>query len=250
MKTFVISLVVILAFTGCLFAQAYDPVLITINNKPIVKSEFEYIYNKNNTNNSLDKKTLDEYVDLFINFKLKVEEAKSRGIDTTRAFISELAGYRSQLTRPYLTDQNVEEAILLEAYNHLKEEVDVSHILIQIPRNAAPSDTLKAWNSIQSILKRIQNEDFAKVAKEVSEDPTAAKNSGRIGFISAFRTVYPFESAAYNTPVGSVSKVVRSTIGYHIIKVHARRNSMGEVTVAHIMLSAPKGDAAKMKTAS
>lgn len=88
--------------------------LITINNKPIVKSEFEYIYNKNNTNNSLDKKTLDEYVDLFINFKLKVEEAKSRGIDTTRAFISELAGYRSQLTRPYLTDQNVEEAILLK----------------------------------------------------------------------------------------------------------------------------------------
>ena len=249
MKPFVISLVVILAFTGCLFAQAYDPVLITINNKPIVKSEFEYIYNKNNTNNSLDKKTLDEYVDLFINFKLKVEEAKSRGIDTTRAFISELAGYRSQLTRPYLTDQNVEEAILLEAYNHLKEEVDVSHILIQIPRNAAPSDTLKAWNSIQFILKRVQNEDFAKVAKEVSEDPTAAKNSGRIGFISAFRTVYPFESAAYNTPVGSVSKVVRSTIGYHIIKVHARRNSMGEVTVAHIMLSAPKGDAAKMKTA-
>lgn len=249
MKPFVISLVVVLAFSGCLFAQGYDPVLMTINNKPVLKSEFEYIYNKNNTNNSLDKKTLDEYVDLFVNFKLKVEEAKSKGIDTTHAFISELSGYRSQLTRPYLTDQNVEEAVLLEAYNHLKEEVDVSHILIQIPRNAAPVDTLKAWNSIQSILKRIQNEDFAKVAKEVSEDPTAAKNSGRIGFVSAFRTVYPFESAAYNTPVGSVSKVVRSTIGYHIIKVHARRNSMGEVTVAHIMLSAPKGDAAKIKAA-
>jgi peptidyl-prolyl cis-trans isomerase SurA len=249
MKPFVIFLTILLAFSGCLFAQDSDPVLMTINNKPILKSEFEYIYNKNNTNNSLDKKTLDEYVDLFVNFKLKVEEAKSKGIDTTRAFISELAGYRSQLTRPYLTDQKVEEAVILEAYNHLKEDVDVSHILIQIPQNAAPSDTLKAWNSIQSILKRVQNEDFAKVAKEVSEDPTAAKNSGRLGFISAFRTVYPFELGAYSTPVGSVSKVVRSAFGYHIIKVHARRNSLGEVTVAHIMLSAPKGDAAKIKAA-
>ena len=249
MKPFVITLVAILAFSGCLFAQGSDPVLMTINNKPVLKSEFEYIYNKNNTNNSLDKKTLDEYVDLFVNFKLKVEEAKSRGIDTTHAFISELAGYRSQLTRPYLTDQKVEESVLLEAYNHLKEDVDVSHILIQIPQNAAPADTLKAWNSIQSILKRVQNEDFAKVAKEVSEDPTAAKNSGRLGFISAFRTVYPFESAAYSTPVGSISKVIRSAFGYHIIKVHARRTSLGEVTVAHIMLSTTKGDAAKNKAA-
>ena len=246
MKPSVITLVAILVFSGCLFAQGSDPVLMIVNNKPVLKSEFEYIYNKNNTNNSLDKKTLDEYVDLFVNFKLKVEEAKSKGIDTTRAFISELAGYRSQLTKPYLTDSKVEEAVLIEAYNHLKEDVDVSHILIQIPQNAAPADTLKAWNSIQTILKRVQKEDFAKVAKEVSEDPTAAKNSGHLGFISAFRTVYPFELMAYSTPVGSLSTVVRSAFGYHIIKVHGRRSSLGEVTVAHIMLFTSK-DAAKNK---
>jgi len=249
MKPSVITLVAILVFSGCLFAQGSDPVLMTINNRPVLKSEFEYIYNKNNTNNSLDKKTLDEYVDLFVNFKLKVEDAKAKGIDTTRAFISELAGYRSQLTKPYLTDAKVEEAVLLEAYNHLKEDVDVSHILIQIPQNAAPADTLKAWNTIQSILKRVQKEDFDKVAKEVSEDPTAAKNAGHLGFISAFRTVYPFEYAAYNTPVGSLSKVFRSAFGYHIIKVHGRRNSLGEVTVAHIMLFTSKGDIAKNKAA-
>src|ERR1035437_8365111 len=109
MKPSVITLVAILVFSGCLFAQGSDPVLMTINNRPVLKSEFEYIYNKNNTNNSLDKKTLEEYVDLFVNFKLKVEEAKSQGIDTTASFINELSGYRSQLTKPYLTESSVDD---------------------------------------------------------------------------------------------------------------------------------------------
>ncbi|MFZ4726608.1 MAG: peptidylprolyl isomerase, partial [Paludibacter sp.] len=179
MKPSVITLFAFIALSASLLAQASDPVLMTINNKPVLKSEFEYIYNKNNTNNSLDKKTLEEYVDLFVNFKLKVEEAKTQGIDTTKSFITELAGYRSQLTKPYLTDSKVDESVLLEAYNRLKEDVDVSHVLIRIQQNATPADTLKAWTSIQSILKRLQkNEDFSKVAKEVSEDPSAAENGG------------------------------------------------------------------------
>src|ERR1035437_3892285 len=140
MKPSVITLVAILVFSGCLFAQGSDPVLMTINNRPVLKSEFEYIYNKNNTNNSLDKKTLEEYVDLFVNFKLKVEEAKKQGIDTTASFINELSGYRSQLTKPYLTDSKADEALLQEAYNRSKEDVEVSHILIRVPQNAAPAD--------------------------------------------------------------------------------------------------------------
>lgn len=236
MKSSVVTLFAFWVFSCSLFVQAADPVLMTLNGNPVLKSEFEYIYNKNNSNNSLDKKTLDEYVDLFVNFKLKVEEAKAQGIDTTKSFVNELSGYRSQLTKPYLTDSKVDEELLLEAYNRLKEDVDVSHILIRIPQNATPADTLKAWNSIQTILKRLQKkEDFAKVAKDVSEDPSAAENSGHLGFISAFRTVYPFETVAYNTPVGSLSKPVRSAFGYHIIQVHARRPSLGEVLVAHIM---------------
>ena len=243
MKPSVITLFAFITLSASLLAQASDPVLMTINNKPVLKSEFEYIYNKNNTNNSLDKKTLEEYVDLFVNFKLKVEEAKTQGIDTTKSFITELSGYRSQLTKPYLTDSKVDESVLLEAYNRLKEDVDVSHVLIRIQQNATPADTLKAWTTIQNILKRLQkNEDFSKVAKEVSEDPSAAENGGHLGYISAFRTVYPFETMAYNTPVGSLSKVVRSAFGYHIIKVHGRRNSLGEVLVSHIMKFTSKDD--------
>ena len=245
MKSPVITLFAFLAFSSSLFAQAADPVLMTLNGNSVLRSEFEYIYNKNNSNNSLDKKTLDEYVDLFVNFKLKVEEAKAQGIDTTKSFISELAGYRSQLTKPYLTDSKVDDDLLLEAYNRLKEDVDVSHILIRIPQNATPADTLKAWNSIQTILKRLQKkEDFSKVAKEVSEDPSAAENSGHLGFISAFRTVYPFETMAYNTPVGTLSKPVRSAFGYHIIQVHGRRPSLGEILVSHIMKFTSKEDEA------
>jgi Parvulin-like peptidyl-prolyl isomerase len=225
----VVTLLAFITFSGSLFAQAADPVLMTINGKPVLKSEFEYIYNKNNSNNSLDKKTLDEYVDLFINFKLKVEEAKSQGIDTTASFTNELSGYRSQLTKPYLTDPKVDEALVREAYDRSKEDVDVSHILIRVAPNATPADTLKAWKEINSIWKRLQKEDFAKIAKDQSEDQSAKDNAGHIGWISAFRTVYPFETVAYNTPVGTYSKPVRTAFGYHIVKVHARRNTIGEV---------------------
>lgn len=249
MKSPFITLLLFVLITGNLFAVTPDPVLMTINKKPVLKSEFEYIYNKNNSNNSLDKKTLDEYVDLFVNFKLKVEEAETQGIDTTSAFINELSGYRSQLTKPYLTDQKVDEQLLQEAYNRMKEDVDVSHILIRIPENASPADTLKAWNEINAISKRLQKEDFAKVAKDVSQDQSVEQNEGHIGWISAFRTVYPFETMAYNTPVGTISKPVRSAFGYHIVKVLNRRNSLGEVLVSHIMMFTSKDDPAMNATA-
>jgi len=242
MKRSVFSLVAFLALSTSLFAQSTDPVLMTINGKPILKSEFEYIYNKNNTNNSLDKKTLEEYVDLFVNFKLKVEEAKAQGIDTTASFVNELSGYRSQLTKPYLTDTKVDDDLLREAYNRSREDIDVSHILIRVEANATPADTLKAWNSINAIYKRVQKEDFSKVAKEVSEDQSVKDNDGHIGWISAFRTVYPFETVAYNTTVGTISKPVRTAFGYHILKVLGRRNTMGEVLVSHIMIFTSKGD--------
>ncbi len=241
-KLFIISLL----FTAVtVSSQSKDPVLMTINGNPVLKSEFEYIYNKNNSNNSLDKKTLDEYVELFVNFKLKVEEAKSQGIDTTKSFVNELAGYRSQLTKPYLTDAKVDEEVLREAYNRMKEDVDVSHILIRLQPGASPTDTLAAWNKIKNIQKRLQKEDFGKVAKEVSEDQSAEENAGHIGWISAFRTVYPFENMAYNTPVGTISNPVRSAFGYHLIKVHARRNSLGEVLVSHIMRFTAQDDEEK-----
>jgi peptidyl-prolyl cis-trans isomerase SurA len=153
------------------------------------------------------------------------------------------------LTKPYLTDSKVDEAILREAYDRSKEDVDVSHILIRIPQNALPADTLKAWNEINNISKRLQKEDFAKVAKEVSQDQSAEKNAGHIGWISAFRTVYPFETMAYNTAVGAISKPVRTAFGYHLVKVHDRRNSLGEVLVSHIMIFTAQGEDEKNKKA-
>ncbi|GAB1416453.1 peptidylprolyl isomerase [Paludibacter sp.] len=213
-----------------------------INNKPVLKSEFEYIYNKNNSNNALDKKSLDEYVDLFVNFKLKVEEAKTHGIDTTKAFKDELNGYRDQLIKPYLTDHKAEENVLKEAYDRLKEDIEVSHILIRVQQDASPEDTLKAWNKVQDIAKRLQKEDFSAVAKETSEDQSVTDNGGYIGWITGFRTIYPFETKAFNTPVGTISKPVRTAFGYHIIKVHNRRTSPGEILVSHIMKFTSQGD--------
>lgn len=249
MKSIFVKLIAFFALLATMFVQAADPVLMKINGKPVLKSEFEYIYNKNNSNNSLDKKTLEEYVELFVNFKLKVEEAKAQGIDTTKSFINELAGYRSQLTKPYLTDAKVDEQVLQEAYNRMKEDVEVSHILIRIPQSAAPVDTLAAWKKINAIAKRLEKEDFAKVAKATSEDESAEQNGGYIGWISSFRTVYPFETMAYNTKVGTISKPVRTAFGYHIIKVQGRRNTLGEVLVSHIMRFTSQGDEAKNKAA-
>ncbi|MEA4937523.1 MAG: peptidylprolyl isomerase [Paludibacter sp.] len=241
MKTNAVALSFLL-MSGIVLAKGKDPVLMNINGKPVLKSEFEYIYNKNNSNNSLDKKSLEEYVDLFVNFKLKVEEAKSQGIDTTKSFINELKGYRDQLTKPYLTDSKAEEAVLMEAYNRLKEDVEVSHILVRVQPNASPEDTLKAWNKIQSIAKRLEKEDFPTVAKETSEDQSVGDNGGYVGWITGFRTVYPFETMAFNTPVGAISKPVRTNFGYHILKVHDRRKSPGEILVAHIMKFTQQGN--------
>lgn len=241
MKAFLRVLPLFLIATS-LFARGKDPVLMYINDRPVHKSEFEYIYNKNNSNNTLDKKTLDEYVELFINFKLKVEEAKTQGLDTTRAFISELNGYRSQLTRPFLTDSKVEESILIEAYNRLKEDVEVSHILIRVDYSATPEDTLIAWNKINDLAGRVNNDNFATIAKAESEDQSAIENAGYIGWITGFRTVYPFETVAYNTPPGTISKPVRTNFGYHLIRVHNRRMSKGEVLVSHIMTFTSKGE--------
>lgn len=242
MKTLKLLLLILVIVPAGLFSQNNDPVIMTINGNPITKSEFEYIYNKNNSTNSIDKKTLDEYVDLFVNFKLKVEEAKARGLDTTEVFKSEYTGYRGQLAKPYLIDEKAEEDVIREAYDRMKEDVEVSHIMVRLAPNASAADTLDAWKKIQTIEKRLKKEDFAKVAREASEDQSAKDNNGYLGWISAFNTIYPFETAAYNTPVGTISKPVRTMVGYHIIKVTGRRESLGEVLASHIMLFTSQDD--------
>jgi len=221
-----------------LFAQKDNPVFIEIAGEEITKEAFKEIYLKNNSGELVQKSSVDEYLDLFINFKLKVKEAEEKGYDTVSSFKKELAGYRKQLAQPYLTEQSMLEQLKKEAYERLKEDVRVRHILIAVDQDAAPEDTLKAYQKALSVKKRIQEgDDFAAVAKEVSDDPSAKTNGGDLGYFTAFYMVYPFETEAYESKVGGLSDIVRSRFGYHLIKVIDRRPAVGTMTAAHILIS-------------
>ena len=167
-----------------------------------------------------------------------------------RSFIDELAGYRKQLAQPYLIDEQMNKSLLQEAYNRKTEDIRASHILIKVDRNAAPSDTLIAFKKVMALRKRImKGEDFGKLAMENSDDLSARDrtienrnvkgNKGDLGYFTVFDMVYPFETGAYNTPVGEVSMPVRSDFGYHLIKVTDRKPALGRVQVAHILLRIP-----------
>ena len=223
------------ALLCCTTLFAHDEVLMTIDGNDITKEEFEYIYNKNNTNNVIDKKSLAEYLELFKNFKLKVIEAEHLGLDTLPAFLNELRGYRTQLAKPYLTDLSMEEKLCQEAYEHLKQDVEVSHILVKLPENATPADTLAAYQKAMTARKRLNKEDFGTVALELSDDPSVKNNSGYLGFFTGGMLVYPFEKAMYTLADGEISVPVRTFYGYHVIKVHSHRPAVGQVHVSHIM---------------
>lgn len=243
MKKSSLILILITALFLSTFAQQGDEVvLMTVNGKEVSKAEFVRIYKKNNANEqSLDQKSLNEYLDLFINFKLKVAEAEAMGLDTSKAFIDELAGYRKQLAKPYLVDKDVDQNLLEEAYHHLNWDVKASHILLKLDENASPADTLKVYNRIMDIRKKIiGGEPFEVAAKRASEDPSAKTNEGNLGYFTGFQMVYPFEVVAFNTPVGEVSMPVRTRFGYHLIKIFDKRPARGKIKVAHIMVAIPK----------
>ena len=217
-----------------------DPVIMTINGKKITKSEFLQIYLKNNDNPKYDQASLDEYVELFKRFKLKVAEAELLGYDTIPKLVRELDGYEKQLARPYLIDSSKNESLIREAYDRTVNEVRASHILIRCEQNASPADTLIAYNKIMALKKRIEKgEPFDRVAKGPggSEDPSVKNNGGDLGYFNAFQMVYPFEDAAYSTPVGSLSAPFRTRFGYHIVNVVDKRPARGTIETAHLMIS-------------
>lgn len=222
--------------------QKVDQTLLTIGNEKIPVSEFERIYLKNNQDGqAIDSKSVEEYLNLFINFKLKVADALSAKLDTSSAFKNELAGYRQQLARPYMVDKETEQALIAEAYERMKYEVNASHILIAIPEQVLPSDTLKLYEKALSIRNRIiAGEPFETVARATSDDPSVNSNNGKLGYFTAFQMVYPFESAVYRLKVGEISMPVRTRFGYHIIKLNDKRPAKGQVKVAHIMIAVPK----------
>jgi len=234
--------------------QQNDKMLMQIGNEKISVEDFISVYQKNNVDGEvLDKKSVEEYLDLFINFKLKVKEAEALGLDTVRSFVNELKGYRDQLAKPYFVDEEVNAQLLQEAYNRKLSDLRVSHILVRADQYASPEDTLKAYNKIMELRKRIveNGEDFNDIAEEASEDPSARDmpaqgfqpprkgNRGDIGYFTVFDMVLPFEDAAYSLKEGEVSGPVRTEFGYHLVKLQSKKPALGKVQVAHLFLKMP-----------
>lgn len=231
-----------LGLTLNLFGQT-DAVIMEIDGKPVTKSEFLQIYLKNNNDPKYDQTSMDEYMELFRKFKLKVAEAEALGYDTVPRLKKELEGYRKQLATPYLTDSSMNQIMVKEAYDRVTEEIRASHILLRLNPDVTPKDTLSAYNRLMKMRKEIiEGKDFEMVAKGKggSEDPSVKDNGGDLGYFTAFQMVTPFEDAAYTTPIGEVSMPIRTKFGYHIIQVVDKRPARGTITAAHIMVA--KGD--------
>jgi len=213
-------------------------VLLEIEDDRISLEEFKHIFNKNNDNEEIDKEYLDEYIELFVNFKLKVKEAKSLGFDTVKTFVDELEGYRKQLARPYLRDDNFNDELFDEALDRIQYDINADHILINI--NDENND--EALNKIKEIRKQILsgNISFEDAAVKFSDDKSAIENKGNLGYFTAFMMVYDFETAAYNTAVGDISEPVKTKYGYHLLKINDIRKAVGERKVAHIMFKTGK----------
>lgn len=261
------KLLVLLALfmPALVFAQGWkNKTLVTIGDRNISAGEFMEVYEKNNLNSEvLDKKDVDEYLDMYTKFKLKVIEAENLEMDTMPKFIKEYTGYRKQLAKPYFSNAEGTEALVEEAYNRMQYDVNASHILIKCDPHAVPADTLAAYNKALAARNRIlKGEDFGDVAVELSEDPSARDmeaipgkrraykgNRGNLGYFTVFDMVYPFETAIYNSKVGELSMPIRTDFGYHIIKLNSKTPACGTVRAAHIYLHIDDDDPMKCDSA-
>ncbi len=221
-------------------AHADDPVLFTVKNTPVYVSEFQQIYAKTNQQKAdFSEASLREYLDLYTKFKLKVQKARDMHLDTVEAFRSELEGYRRQLAASYLVDKEVTDKLILEAYEHMKQDVDISHIFIACDRNAKAADTLRAYNRAMNLIKMIQSgASFEQLAQDSSEDKSAKDNHGNLGYVTALLPdgYYHLEQAIYSAKPGELLGPVRSNSGYHVVRVNAFRPARGEMEVAQILI--------------
>ena len=237
----------LILFFSC---KSSENTIVTVDQEKTTTPEFQYVYEKNHAkdHDRYSRESLDQYLDLYINYRLKVIEAQAQKLDSSDSFETELNGYKKQLAKPYLTDNTVNENLAKEAYDRSKVAIQAQHILIQVEETASAADTLAAYNKIKSIKDSIVGgADFSAMAVKYSEDPSAKRpkgqpgSEGNLGYFSTLKMVYPFESAAYNTEKGNVSNIVRTKFGYHIIKVTDKIDINYEVEVAHIMINAPNG---------
>lgn len=214
------------------FAQTADPVIMTINGKDVARSEFEYSYNKNNADGVIDKKSVADYVDLFINYKLKVEAAKAARLDTMKSFQTEFAGYRDMQVRPAMINDADVEAEAQKIYRQTQQQIDnngglvkVSHILLMVGQKASADQQKAAKVRIDSIYAALKGgADFAEMAKKFSQDPGSAKNGGQLPLFYKGQTLKEFEDQAWALADGEMSKPVLSAAGWHIILKQGHQN--------------------------
>ena len=247
-----ISVLLLFLVSVAVFGQSKTKAtsLFKVGSTTVNTDEFIYLYKKNHQSKPEDftQVKVEEYLDLYVNFKLKVSEAMRRGLDTTASFRQEFDQYREEIKKPYVSEGDDLDRLVKEAYQRFTEQVHPLHILLNLKTDATPADTLALWNKLEAIRKRaVAGEDFVALAKEFSDDPGGKANGGDLGYFSAFEMVYPFETMAFNTKTGDISPIVKTKFGYHIIKVLDHRPSLGEVEVSHIMIRTGQGDDAKAR---
>jgi len=231
-----------LLLLGALPAMAQeDPVLFTVNDNPVHVSEFKYIYEKSNGKEAnYSEASLDKYMELYKNFKLKIARAREMKLDTIPALKRELDGYRKKLANSYLIDKEVTNHLAKEAYERKKTDVRMSHIYFSLKKLKSPSDTLAIYNKAMTLMKKLKSgTSFEQLASDFSEDKSSKVKGGDIGYFTAIfpNGYYEMEEAAYSTPVGQIVGPVRTVSGYHIIKVTDRRPARGEMEVAQVLFS-------------
>lgn len=216
-----------------------DATLFTVKGNPVAASEFKYIYSKTNQDRAdFSEKSLREYLELYTNFKLKVQKARDMQLDTILSLKSELEGYKKQLAKSYLEDKEVTEKLIREAYDRMQQDVDISHILVNCDRNKSATDTLRAYTRASNWMKMIQKgADFNKIARDSSEDKAVKDNGGNLGYITAMLPdgYYEVEKAIYAAKPGDMIGPIRTNAGYHLIRVNAFRPARGEVEVNQIL---------------
>ncbi len=227
-KTFLMA-ALLLSGASAMAQTADDPVIMRVNGVPVTRSEFEYSFNKNNADGVLDKKGVEEYVPLFVDFKLKVEEAKAQGIDTLSSIRRELEGYKEQMVMPTLEDTAFIEREARKTYQATADRfagqdlLTASHILVLMRQDADAQKQAAAKARIDSIYAVLQGgADFAEVAKACSDDKGSAQRGGELGQFGKGMMIPDFEKAAYALQPGQMSAPVKTTVGWHIIKLADR----------------------------
>lgn len=238
-KFFSAVLLAMIFVSGYAQKKAAKPaVLFTVNKEAVSADEFIYLYKKNHqAKEDFTDAKIEEYFNLFVNFKLKVAEARTRGIDKTAEFTKEYNSYKDELRKPYLPEGKILDSLTKLTYARLQYDVSAAHILIGLTPDATPEDTAQAHRTAITLKKRAEEgEDFGSLAALYSEEPSAQTTKGNLGYFTALQMVYPFEEAAYNGKPGDIVGPIRTRFGYHVLKIGDRRPSRGEVEVSHVML--------------